>query len=131
MPSVGIHPETGKVIVGWERTSASLVKCITTELRSRVERRDFGSNVPNLLDKPQNDEAVMDFYMAVVEAIEPRFVNGRVYGEPCFELSDISLDLSDIANPVIALNGVEYPDAHLGDFTKARKRRLDLSDYFQ
>jgi len=122
MPSVGIDPRTGRVVVGWARTVQSLRKLITTELRSRVQRRDLGSPVPSLIDMPQNSESVMDLYMAIVEAIEPRLVNGHQYGEPCFEITNIGMDLSSPGAPAISVAGYEYPDGHLGDFSRRRNR---------
>ena len=129
MPSVGVDRNTGGIITGWARTSQSLATLVTTELRSRVERRDLGSNIPNLIDRPQSEEAVIDFYMAIAEAIEPRLVNGHIYGEPCFEVSELSIDMRTPGSPVIGITGVEYPDGHLGDFTKPKQRSLKLSDY--
>ena len=128
MPSVGLHPKTGKVVIGWERTRLSLKKLITTELRSRVQRRDLGSIVPSLIDQPQNPEKVMDLYMGIVEAIEPRLVHGLQYGEPCFGITNIGMDLSTPGKPAVSVTGYEYPEGHKGDFSRRRTRTEIFDD---
>lgn len=48
---------------------------------SRVMRRDYGSDLPFLIDAPMNDETMVDVYAAAAEAIdlwEPEFALRRV-----------------------------------------------------
>ena len=123
MVSVGINRETGKVITGWPRTIQSIYTILSTELGDRVQRRDFGSGVPTLIDRPSNVEAVMDLYVAVAEALEPRLMNGRQYGEPCFALTRIQMKFSPTGETNIILDGIEYPNGHRGDFTPAQASR--------
>lgn len=49
---------------------------LTTPIGSRVMRREYGSQLPALIDAPMNRSTVMDLYAATAEALqrwEPRF----------------------------------------------------------
>ncbi len=130
MPSLGIDRHTGVILIGWPRVVQSLEVIMTTEIGERVQRRDFGTALPRLIDRPQNLDAVMDIYMATVEAIRPRLVRGHEYGEPCYEVSDIRVDFSAAGSPVIELDGIYYPEGHRGDFSisESRTARYLLAD---
>ncbi|MBC6714793.1 baseplate assembly protein [Aurantimonas sp. DM33-3] len=100
----------------------SLEVILTTEIGERVQRRDFGTELPRLIDRPQNLDAVMDIYMVTVEAIRPRLVRGHEYGEPCFAATNIQVDFATPASPGIYLDGAYYPEGHRGDFTIIENR---------
>ena len=116
MANVGISEETGDVITGWDRTLQGLVICIETQIRERVQHRDFGSETESIVDRPQNQDQLVNLFVAIQDAIEPRLVNGLWYGEPCFAMTQIRADLSTPAHPKIKVTGVEFPNGHLGDF---------------
>ncbi len=77
---------------GLSRTSLALISrdahlvqsvgdILSTATGTRVMRREYGSDVPKLIDAPVNSETVVDVFQAVAEALdrwEPRFWLRRV-----------------------------------------------------
>ena len=53
----------------------SLQDIWTTPIKSRVIQRDYGSGVPDLIDRPGNYDVLLELVMAIgdVEDWEPRF----------------------------------------------------------
>lgn len=120
MSSIGIDRNTGEVITGWDHVRQSLEVLISTAIGSRVERRDYGCDIEGLIDKPQNEETVVDFAIAIAEALEPRpFDNGRFLGEPRFQINRFTYDLETPGVVTAAIEGVYFPNGHLGDFSVA------------
>ncbi|GAA5097394.1 GPW/gp25 family protein [Wohlfahrtiimonas larvae] len=77
-----MNRETGVNITRNEHIQQSILDILTTRLGTRVMRRDYGSLLPDLVDKPSNDETMMQMMSATVIALavwEPRitatFVN--------------------------------------------------------
>lgn len=71
----GINAKTGKRLDGIEHIRQSIADIITTPIGSRVMRRDYGSLVPELIDRPMTDALLMQVYAATVIAVsqwEPR-----------------------------------------------------------
>lgn len=127
MPSVGIDGATGKVLVGWDHIAHRMGRLLSTDLGTRPERRDYGALNPRLLDKPQNEETLVNFYMATAEALEPRLVRNRWYGEPCFDLNQCRIAADTPGSVAVALIGFEIPDGHLGNFARAAPRVVTYS----
>ncbi|CAM5398733.1 hypothetical protein AFEL58S_02001 [Afipia felis] len=66
---------------GWDHVVQSITDILTTPLGSRVLRRDYGSRIPSLLDRPMNEATTLDFAVAAAEALdkwEPRVRLERV-----------------------------------------------------
>lgn len=124
MTSIGIDRHSGQLLVGWPRVAHSIATIITTAIGERIQLRDYGSNVGELQDRPQNPETILRLYRETAEALEPREKNGAWYGEPCFFLTRVHADLSQISEPYIAVEGIHYPNGHLGDFTVAEDRSI-------
>lgn len=77
----GTNASTGKWLNGLDHLRQSITKILTTPLGSRVMRRDFGSNLPNLVDAPMNAKTVTQLYAATAEALqkwEPRILVSQV-----------------------------------------------------
>ncbi|SMH35818.1 GPW/gp25 family protein [Maritimibacter sp. HL-12] len=71
----------GLSLDGDAHLTQSIGDILSTPIGSRVLRRDYGSNLPRLIDAPINGETVIDLYLASAEAIEkwePRFRLSRV-----------------------------------------------------
>lgn len=117
MARVGVDARTGLVLMGWAHCVQSIKAILNTELRERTQRRGFGSVLPRLIDRPQNQEAILDIYVAVAEALEPREVEGHQYGEPGFVLLRTKLDASEMGKVTVLLSGVFYENGHLGDYS--------------
>lgn len=70
-----MNRDTGAALSGDAHIAQSVRDILTTPVGSRVMRREYGSEVPNLIDAPLNPETQARFYAAVAEALrlwEPR-----------------------------------------------------------
>lgn len=65
----GMNAKTGEIISGMDHLEQSIRDILTTPLGSRVMRRDYGSRLFDLLDRPMGPELVADLQAAVVLAI--------------------------------------------------------------
>ncbi|WP_244111860.1 GPW/gp25 family protein [Burkholderia diffusa] len=77
----GMNAVTGRAISGLEHLAQSVGRIIGTPLASCIQRREFGSEVPDLIDAPTNGETRVRLYAAVATALirwEPRIVVTRV-----------------------------------------------------
>lgn len=117
MARVGIDAATGQVLSGWPHCAQSIRTILSTAFRERFQRRYFGSSLPDLIDRPQNEETILDIYMAAAEALEPRVVEGHQCGEPGFVLLRTILDASESGKVSLLLSGVFFEDGHLGDYS--------------
>lgn len=78
----GMCANTGKPLAGYAHLKQSIGDIITTPIGSRTMRRKYGSDVPNLIDRPMNDETIIDVFAAVAIALdrwEPRFDLEQIY----------------------------------------------------
>lgn len=116
-PTFGLNAETFKPLGGWDHVQQSINDILTTSLGERVYRRDYGSRIPELIDKPMTQETILDLYVATYEALdkwEPRFhmeriefIEGRPDGQAFLECT-----------------GIYFPRGHLGDYTQAFPRSV-------
>jgi hypothetical protein len=77
----GMDANTGRLIDGMEHLNQSIPRCITTPLRTRVNRRLFGSELADLVDAPTNPATCVRLYAAVATVLmkyEPRLRLSRV-----------------------------------------------------
>lgn len=108
--SAGFDRRTGRPLTDFDHVRQSIEVILTTPIGSRVMRREFGSEVFDLIDRPMTDQVILAVYSAAVMAIarwEPRYaVTGcRIAGAAAN--GTLSLELS----------GVYYPRGHLGDYS--------------
>lgn len=78
----GMCAVTGKPLSGYAHLQQSIADILTTRIGTRVMRREYGSDVPDLIDRPMNDETIIDVYAAVAVALdrwEPRFRLEQIY----------------------------------------------------
>ncbi len=78
---IGTSRQTGHPIEGSARLAQAIGDILSTPKGSRVMRRDYGSDLPLLIDAPMNEETMVDIYAATAEAIdlwEPEFQLTRV-----------------------------------------------------
>ena len=72
---------TGETVTGVEHLRQSIVDVLTTPLGTRIERRTYGSLVPDLIDQPDNQTTRLRLYAAVASALmrwEPRLRLTRI-----------------------------------------------------
>jgi phage baseplate assembly protein W len=77
----GLSATTARVLPEEQHLAQSINDILSTPLGSRVMRREYGSDLPRLIDAPLNGETLVDLYAATAEAIdrwEPRFDLRRV-----------------------------------------------------
>ena len=77
----GLSATTARLLPEEQHLAQSINDILSTPLGSRVMRRDYGSDLPRLIDAPLNGETLVDLYAATAEAIdrwEPRFDLRRV-----------------------------------------------------
>ena len=60
---------TGETVTGVEHLRQSIVDVLTTPLGTRIERRTYGSLVPDLIDQPDNQTTRLRLYAAVASAL--------------------------------------------------------------
>lgn len=78
---VGMNAETGKPLDGMDHLIQSIRDILTTPIGTRVMLREYGSSLPDLIDRPMNRFLRIEIYVAVIDALErwePRFRITRV-----------------------------------------------------
>lgn len=73
----GMNRSSGELLDDEAHIRQSLLDILTTPVGTRVMRREYGSFLAELLDKPMNDKLMMQLYAAVAIAVmtyEPRIV---------------------------------------------------------
>lgn len=117
MSSTGFSRETGKVLTGFDHVQQSIGVILNTLLATRVMKRDFGSTLPELVDRPMTDKNLLSVYSASAEAIrkwEPRFVP-----------SGFKFSRADGAGSVsVSVTGTYYPNGHLGDYSTSNSNTI-------
>lgn len=77
----GLDRDTGKKMSAAAHLAQSIADILSTPVGTRIMRRDYGSELPRLIDAPINGETAVDLYIATAEAIErwePRYRLRRV-----------------------------------------------------
>ena len=72
---------TGRHITGITHVRQSVADILTTPLGTRLQRRNYGSLLPNLIDQPDNAHTRLRCYAAIASALmkwEPRLRITRV-----------------------------------------------------
>lgn len=117
MAGAGLNRDAGSLLSGFAHVEQSIAVILTTPIGSRVMRREFGSELFDLIDRPMTDQVILAIYSAAVMAIarwEPRYaVTGcKITGAA----GDGTLSLE--------LSGIYYPNGHLGDFSTTEDASL-------
>lgn len=95
-----MNATTGQTMTGIEHLRQSIMDILTTPIGSRVMRRDYGSELFNLLDHPGNKANLLRVYAATIEALlrwEPRIRPRRVQIDSIDEQGRVTLALDAIA----------------------------------
>lgn len=72
---IGMNMRTGRALSGLEHIQQSSGVILNTPIGTRIERREFGSLVPELLDRPLNGKTRLQLLAATAIALrtwEPR-----------------------------------------------------------
>jgi phage baseplate assembly protein W len=76
-----MNAATGRATAGITHLYQSITKILTTPIGTRIARRDFGSELPELVDAPNNGATRVRLYAAIATALmqwEPRLRLTRV-----------------------------------------------------
>lgn len=98
----GMDAKTGKELEGIEHLRQSIIDILTTPVNSRIMRRDYGSRLFELVDKPINRDLTLEIYAATAEALEKwekRFKLEKVKVEGVKE-GKVTLDLEGLYLPM-------------------------------
>ncbi|WP_264376235.1 MULTISPECIES: GPW/gp25 family protein [unclassified Wolbachia] len=98
----GMDAKTGKALEGIEHLKQSIIDILTTPVNSRIMRRDYGSRLFELVDKPINRDLTLEIYAATAEALEKwekRFKLEKVKVEGVKE-GKVTLDLEGLYLPM-------------------------------
>lgn len=71
----GMNRDTGTALTEREHILQSLRTLVLTPVGSRIQRREYGSVIPELIDQPLNTATLLRLYSATASAIvkwEPR-----------------------------------------------------------
>ncbi|MDY0072461.1 MAG: GPW/gp25 family protein [Thauera sp.] len=98
----GINALTGKPLTGIEHLRQSIRDILTTRIGTRVMRRDYGSDVPRLVDAAMTPRLAMNLYMAVAVALDK--------WEPRFRLTRVQITDAAPGKVTLAVEGIYLPD---------------------
>ncbi|MDC6129205.1 GPW/gp25 family protein [Burkholderia gladioli] len=87
---IGMNADTGRTLTGLDHLYQSIGKILSTPLATCIQRREFGSELADLIDAPNNGTSRTRLYAAIATALmtyEPRLVLTRV------QLSDDDMTL--------------------------------------
>jgi phage baseplate assembly protein W len=92
----GMSRDTGAALGGFDHLRQSIADILTTPLGTRVHRRDYGSRIMGLVDRPINQSLVADMVAAAAEALdrwEPRLKVERLTIDSVTAEGQITLSL--------------------------------------
>jgi phage baseplate assembly protein W len=95
----GMNHTTGRVITGVAHLYQSIARILTTPRGSRIARRDFGSDLQDLVDAPLNAATRVRLFSATATALmrwEPRLKLTRV---------GLMIDTENLGRAVIEIEG--------------------------
>lgn len=103
MSMTGMNNRTGTALSGIGHLRQSITDILTTPIGSRVQRRDYGSDIFKLIDAPMNKNGLIRVYAAVANALER--------WEPRLRLTRVSTDSAGAdGRLVLILEGEYLPD---------------------
>lgn len=118
--SIGMSRKTGVAILvdSLEHLHQSIAHILTTPLGSRVMRRDYGSELPDLIDQPLNASTRLRIYAATAIALqrwEKRIRLRRVQLIPSADgRAELQLELQRTDKPRRPTVTIAYPLSSFG-----------------
>jgi phage baseplate assembly protein W len=114
----GMNASTGRATSGLDQLYQSITKILTTPLGTRIARREFGCELTDLVDAPNNGATRVRLYAAAATALmrwEPRLKLSRV---------QLSTDVSDTGAGVQVLD-IEGSTTESGDQVSTSVRLIN------
>jgi len=94
---------TGRALSRLAHIRQSLADILTTPIGSRVMRRNYGSEVPELIDQPLHGATVLRIYAATAHAV--------LLWEPRISLTGVQLERGQDGSATLLLDGVTSEQA--------------------
>lgn len=117
--SVGINAATGRLLTDWDHTHQSIRKIVQTAIGARVMRRDFGSDLPDLVDTKMIRKNILAVYSAAASAIQQ--------WEPRFRMRSGAVRSVGADGTIgLVLSGTYFPRGHRGDYSLSESRTVQL-----
>lgn len=113
--SAGISAVTGRPLTDWEHTNQSIGKIIQTAIGSRVMRRTFGSDLPDLVDGKTIRKNILAVYSAAAAAIDAWELRFRMRTGA---VRSVSAD----GKIGLVISGTYFPRGHFGDYSVAEDK---------
>ena len=114
--SIGMNVLSGRWLFDHDHLRQSIKKILTTLVGTRIERREFGSLIPELVDSPVNSKLIMLIYASVATALmqhEPRLKLQRIQTEFNNNLNEPKLVI--LLEGVVMINAwQEYVELTIG-----------------
>lgn len=107
---IGMNRITGARLDGLEHIAQSIADILTTPVGSRVMRREYGSLLPEMIDRPINGRTKIELYAATAIAL--------MRWEPRFRISSIRIQYEQPAGVSVEVSG------RLGDDTLTTTARI-------
>lgn len=98
----GINANTGKRLGGIEHLRQSIRDILTTLIGTRVMRRDYGSDLPRLVDAPINRKTISDIYAATAGAL--------MKWEPRIQVTNVQITNAQAGSVELQVTGNYLPD---------------------
>ena len=92
----GMSRTTGATLGGFDHLRQSIHDILSTPIGTRVHRRDYGSRLPRLVDRPINNSLIAEMVAATAEALdrwEPRLQLNRIVIDTVTAEGQIALSL--------------------------------------
>jgi phage baseplate assembly protein W len=93
-----MNARTGRALSRLAHIQQSLADILTTPIGSRVMRRNYGSEVPELIDQPLHGATVLRIYAATAHAV--------MQWEPRISLTGVQLERGMDGSATLLLDGV-------------------------
>ncbi|WP_425386566.1 GPW/gp25 family protein [Wolbachia endosymbiont (group A) of Barypeithes pellucidus] len=103
----GMDAKTGKALEGIEHLKQSIIDILTTPVNIRIMRRDYGSRLFELVDKPISRDLTMEIYAATAEAL------GKF--EKRFKLEKVKITEVKEGKVILVLQGIYLPEGKFID----------------
>jgi len=96
---MGLNATTGKALGGRAHLKQRLADILSTPIGSRVKRRDYGSRLFSLTDKPMSPGLMIDMIHATAEAIAK--------WETEFQVSQVFVDMKTPGHVTLGIEGTD------------------------
>lgn len=119
MASAGLDAAGGQLARDFAHVQQSIATILTTPIGSRVMRREFGSELFDLIDRPMTDQVILAVYAAAALAI--------ARWEPRYQVTRLNLTRLTPGGQVgLEIFGTYFPRGHLGDFSQREERSATI-----